>query len=118
MRHFLSAVLLGLACVMAAASARADVKLANGQMLSAKPYFIITYIEAAPRQANKAAALIRAHRNASKADQGNLRFEVLRRIGERNHFMILEAWTDQAARDAHAHRGLPQESPAAALQSL
>ena len=103
MQRFLSAVLLGFACVMiAAGGARADVKLANGQMLSAKPYFIITYIEAAPRQANKAAALIRAHRNASKADQGNLRFEALRRIGERNHFMILEAWTDQAARDAHA----------------
>jgi quinol monooxygenase YgiN len=102
MQRFLSAVLFGLACVMMASGARADVKLANGHVLSAKPYFIITYVEAAPRQANKAAALIRAQRDASKADPGNLRFETLRRIGEKNHFMILEAWTDQAARDAHA----------------
>jgi quinol monooxygenase YgiN len=92
-------VLLSFAGTLAA---NADVKLSNGTMLLDKPYFIVTYIEAAPSDAAKVAALIKTHIAASLKEKGNLRFEGLRRIGRKNHFAILEAWTDKAARDAHA----------------
>jgi quinol monooxygenase YgiN len=90
-------VLFGTASVMAA-----DVKLGDGTMLSAKPFYIVTYVEVDPNDIAQAKKLIAKHSKASKKDAGNLRYEALERIGRKNHFLILEAWTDQDARDAHA----------------
>ena len=84
---------------------RAEVKLADGTVLPDKPYFIVTYIEAAPDAARKAAALIEQQVADSRKENGNLRFEGLRRRGEKNHFLILETWADQASREAHAKAG-------------
>lgn len=86
----------------AASAAAADVKLGDGTMLSAKPFYIVTYIEVDPGDAAKAKKMIRRHSAASKKDAGNLRYEALQRIGRKNHFIILEAWTDRDARNAHA----------------
>jgi quinol monooxygenase YgiN len=80
----------------------ADTKLRDGTVLSDKPTFIVTYIEAAVGSADKVAALIKAQTDASKSEDGNLRFEGLQRIGQANHFVILEAWTVPEARAAHA----------------
>jgi quinol monooxygenase YgiN len=83
-------------------AARADVKLSNGTVLSDKPYFVVTYVEAAPKDAGKVAALLKKQADTSRKDTGNVRFEVLQRIGQPNHFMLLEIWTDGDARNAHA----------------
>ena len=104
MKHFwkfLSSV-VALSLVFAPAAMAAEVKLANGTMLPDKPYFIVTYIEVAPSETQKAAELIRKHSTASKQQAGNLRFEALQGTGRTNHFALLEAWQDQAAREAHA----------------
>jgi len=93
----LSLVLFGTASVRAA-----DVKLADGTMLSDKPFYIVTYIEVDPSDTAKAKDLISKHSADSKKDAGNLRYDALQRIGRKNHFLILEAWSDQSARNAHA----------------
>jgi len=80
----------------------AEVKLRDGTVLPEKPYFIVTYIEVAPSEAKKAADLIKKHSSGSKQQAGNLRFEALQGTGRRNHFLLLEAWQDQSAREAHA----------------
>jgi quinol monooxygenase YgiN len=80
----------------------ADVKLANGTMLSAKPFYIVTYIEVDPKSTKEARDLIQKHSAASKKDAGNIRYEALQRVGRKNHFLILEAWADQDARNGHA----------------
>jgi quinol monooxygenase YgiN len=80
----------------------AEVKLRDGTVLPDKPYFIVSYIEAAPNAAKQVAALIKKQVNDGKKEQGNLRFEGLQRLGQPHHFVILETWVDQAARDAHA----------------
>jgi quinol monooxygenase YgiN len=100
----LKSLLLGFALLSLAAApyAQAEVKLRDGTVLSEKPYFIVTYIEAAPDDAAKVEALIKGHATASAKEKGNLRFEGLRRSGQKNHFVILETWTDKDARDAHA----------------
>jgi quinol monooxygenase YgiN len=90
-------LVFGSASVMAA-----DVKLGNGTMLSDKPFYIVTYVEVDPSAAAKAEKLISKHSAASKKDAGNLRFEALQRSERENHFIILEAWSDQNARNAHA----------------
>jgi quinol monooxygenase YgiN len=79
-----------------------QVKLNNGTLLPEKPFFIVTYIEIAPAEVQKAAGLIKKHSAASKKQAGNLRFEALQATGRKNHFMLLEAWQDRAAREAHA----------------
>jgi len=80
----------------------ADVKLRDGTVLPGKPYFIVTYIEAAPSSAGKVADLLKQQSAAGKKERGNLRFEALQQIGQPYHFVVLEAWTDGDARNAHA----------------
>lgn len=106
MRRFtqlISACLLALIVTVAGAgsSRAADVKLVDGTMLSDKPFYIVTYVEADPAKAGKARDLIEEHSTASKKDAGILRYEAMQRIGQKNHFIILEAWKDQDARNAH-----------------
>jgi quinol monooxygenase YgiN len=50
--------------------------------------------------ANAAALLIRLA-EASRAEAGCLRFDVLQHTMRANHFTVIESWTDQRAYDAH-----------------
>lgn len=82
--------------------ATADTTLSDGTVLSATPTFIVTYVEAEIGAEDEVAALIKDQTEASKAEDGNLRFEGLQRTGRDNHFVILETWADPEARAAHA----------------
>lgn len=64
--------------------------------------YIVTYFETASQSKDEALALARQLGEASRKDGGNLRFEVLQRIGQSHHFAILEAWKDAPAQAAHA----------------
>ena len=86
----------------AAPVAAAEVELSDGTKLSDKPYYIVTYVEAAPDATDAVAALLKQHAAASKDDDGNLGFDVLQRMDRNNHFAILEIWADPDARNAHA----------------
>lgn len=93
------------ALLIGATAATADIELKNGEMLSESPTFIVTYVEVGADHAASALDLITAQAAASKSHDGNVRFEVLQRMGQDNHFVILEAWEDRATRDAHAASG-------------
>lgn len=80
----------------------ADTKLKDGTVLSDKPTFIVTYIEAEAGKSDDVIALLKAQSEASKAEDGNLRFETLQRINRDNHFVVLETWETPEARAAHA----------------
>lgn len=88
--------------LLPAVAAQADVTLQDGTVLSDKPTFIVTYVEADVAKTDAVADLIREQAAASKSEDGNLRFEALQRIGQDNHFVILEAWTGPETRSAHA----------------
>jgi quinol monooxygenase YgiN len=64
--------------------------------------YVVTYFEVVPAAKGKAAGLMREFAKASRKDAGNLRFEVLQRIGQPDQFAILEAWQDRGARGTHA----------------
>jgi len=103
MRHLAGLAFGVLALPVAATSAlTADVELSDGTKLADTPYFIVTYIEAAPDATDAVAGLLESHAAASRDDDGSLQFEILQREGRTNHFAILEAWADPASRDAHA----------------
>ena len=64
--------------------------------------YVVSYFETTPAAQNDAAALARAFGEASRKEAGNLRFDVLQRIGQSNHFSIVEAWKDAPSHTAHA----------------
>src|SRR5262245_28633729 len=66
------------------------------------PRYVVTYLEVMPTAAAGAVKLVRQFRDASRTEPRNLRAEALQRIGQTNQFILLEAWKDQAAADAHA----------------
>jgi quinol monooxygenase YgiN len=49
-----------------------------------------------------APAMLRQLAEASRQEQGNVRFDVLQHATRLNHFTVVESWTSQAALDAHA----------------
>lgn len=81
----------------ALALAAANVTTVNAQQQDL--VFAVTYIEVTPSSTTTAIGLLRDQANASRAEAGNLRYQILQRMGRPNHFAILEAWSSQAARD-------------------
>jgi quinol monooxygenase YgiN len=65
-------------------------------------YYVVGYFDTAAASQEKAAALLRRFAAESRNDAGNLRFEILHRIGSPGQFVILEAWKDKAAAEGHA----------------
>ncbi len=79
----------------AAASAQAPPPPPDG------PRYVVTYVEVKPGAAVEAQKLVRELRDATRSEAGNLRAEALQRIGQLNQLVLIEAWKDQAAVDAH-----------------
>lgn len=65
-------------------------------------FYVVTYFETMPADAPKAAEIARELATASRKEDGNQRFEVLQRVGQTDHFVILEAWRNKEAHAAHA----------------
>ena len=64
--------------------------------------YMVTYIEVAPAATSDAAALLKELATSSRQDSGLLRFEILQRTVPSNQFVVLEAWKDEPALNAHA----------------
>jgi len=93
--RFIQAVMVGL--VMLATLPAGDAR-AQG----AEAFYVVTYIEVMPSSARQAATMLREYGDASRRQDGNLRLELLQRTDRPSHFVVLAAWKDQKAFDAHA----------------
>ncbi|MBT5330669.1 MAG: hypothetical protein HOL48_02680 [Porticoccaceae bacterium] len=83
-------------------SSFADIELADGTILSDSPMWIVTYIEVAGDAVEETEQLLRDQVQASRMEEGNLRFEAVQRISRSNHFVVLETWTSPETRAQHA----------------
>jgi quinol monooxygenase YgiN len=63
--------------------------------------YIATYIEVMPNAVAPGIALLEQYRDASSKEDGNLRAVALAEIERPNRFVIVEAWRDKAALEAH-----------------
>lgn len=63
--------------------------------------YVVNYIEVLPSSKASAALLLRNYGEASRNEDGNLRFDVLQRIDRPHHFAIVEAWKTVKASEAH-----------------
>src|SRR5262249_13825422 len=90
MRPFRSSM-FGMAVLAAAATAHAQ----DGGI------HVVTYVDVMPSSVASGATLLKQYRDASRKEDGSVRFEVLQEIGRPNRFALVEVWTDKPARDAH-----------------
>lgn len=65
------------------------------------PLYVVTYVEAKPTARNEAAALLKSYRKASRSSAGNMRSVVMRSAARPGQFVIVAAWKDKSAWDAH-----------------
>jgi tripartite ATP-independent transporter DctM subunit len=63
--------------------------------------FSVAYIEISPSMTEQAMELLKEHARNSRAQDGNLRFQLLQRTGRPNHFAILDAWESRQHQDEH-----------------
>lgn len=63
--------------------------------------FVITHVDIGGQGTN-AADLLKRLAEASRKEEGNLRFDVLQHTMRANHFTVIESWQSQKAVDAHA----------------
>jgi 6-phosphogluconolactonase (cycloisomerase 2 family)/quinol monooxygenase YgiN len=64
--------------------------------------YAVAYVDILPSARNAMVTAFRRYRDASRAETGFQRFELLEQVGRPSHFVVLESWADQAAFDAHA----------------
>jgi len=63
--------------------------------------YVVSYIDVAPAARGMATNLLRQLANASRKDEGNMRFDILQRTAPSNQFATVAVWKDQKAYDAH-----------------
>jgi quinol monooxygenase YgiN len=63
--------------------------------------YVITHVDIGGQGTN-AADLLRRLAEASRKEEGNLRFDILQHAMRANHFTVIETWQSQKAQDAHA----------------
>jgi quinol monooxygenase YgiN len=83
-------------CLFIAAAALMQAAHAQGN-----PVYLATYVEVMPNAVTVGTALFKQYRDASSKEDGNLRADALQEIERPNRFVLVEAWRDKAALDAH-----------------
>jgi quinol monooxygenase YgiN len=78
------------------------VTLAHSAHAQGSAVYVTTYVEVMANAVAPGVSLLETYRDASRKQDGNLRFNVLQEIGRPNRFAITEAWRDPVALDAHA----------------
>jgi quinol monooxygenase YgiN len=63
--------------------------------------YVLTHADAIPPAKDDAMTLLMQLAEASRRDDGGVRFEVLQQRSRLNHFTIVEIWRDQKALEAH-----------------
>lgn len=75
-------------------------------------FYVVSYVEVTPASASPARDLIAQYVKSIRQEPGNVQSIALQRIGEPNHFAIVEAWKDKDSQLAHAGAASTQASRA------
>ncbi|MFI5020257.1 MAG: putative quinol monooxygenase [Alphaproteobacteria bacterium] len=87
--------LLALAAFLPIAGSHADAQEAAGAV------YVVTHVDVTPPNTAQGLAVLKDQAAATRKDDGNLRAELLQQSDRKNHFVLLETWRDQKAKDAH-----------------
>jgi quinol monooxygenase YgiN len=61
----------------------------------------VAYVEVLPASRAAAVAALEAYRDASRKDGGFVRLELFEQVGRPGHFVVVEAWAEAKALEAH-----------------
>jgi len=100
MGAFLRVLFLGLALMVIGGIPDARAQAPAPAILEGNIYAVI-YVEVMPPSTADGIALLKRYRQATRKEEGNLRSELVQRIGQSYQFVILEVWKDQKAFEAH-----------------
>jgi len=64
-------------------------------------FYTVTYVETGPVLTKVGIAALKAYREAARKENGVIYFEALQRVERPNQFVVLGAWANQMAYDAH-----------------
>lgn len=65
------------------------------------PLYVASYVDVQPAKRDEGAALLKAHRDATRKEAGNLRALVVSSLYRPGQFVMLTTWADQKAWEAH-----------------
>jgi len=88
--------------MMLAIAVVAAAPVAMAQAPAGGTAYVVTYMEVMPSAQGEVTGLLKQVAAASRKEAGNERYDILQRIDRKNQFVILEAWTDLKAAEAHA----------------
>ena len=100
MRPFLRVLALGLAMTVIGATTDAPAQAPAPSAIEG-PIYSVTYVEVMPTSRAEGIASLKRYREAARKEDGNLRCEVVSRVGQPHQLAILEVWKDQKAFEAH-----------------
>jgi quinol monooxygenase YgiN len=100
MERFLRSLVLGVAIMEIGAIGEVGAQAPAPAPIEGSIYSVI-YLEVMPTSTADGRALLKRYREATRKEDGNLRCEVVQRIGQPYQFAILEVWKDQRAFEAH-----------------
>jgi quinol monooxygenase YgiN len=64
--------------------------------------YVVTHVDVIPPRKDDGVAALQRLGEASRKDDGNLRFEVVQQTSRPNHFTVVEVWRDAPAAQAHS----------------
>ena len=73
----------------------------HAQALADTALYAVSYVEVVPSGRAATVAALKQYRDASRPEDGYVRFELLEQVGRPGHFAIIETWKDPKAFDAH-----------------
>lgn len=66
------------------------------------PAYAVAYVDTSPTSREALATALKQYREASGAEGGFVRIDLLEQVGWPGHFAVVETWASRAALDAHA----------------
>jgi quinol monooxygenase YgiN len=73
------------------------------------PFYAVAYVEVMPASRAAAFTAFKQYRDASRKEEGFVRFELFEQVGRPGHLAVIEAWANSKAFDAHAADGHAKE---------
>src|SRR6478752_8401304 len=72
-------------------------------------FYTVSYFDIAPASKPAAIAAFKQYRDASRKDEGFVRYEFFEQVGRPGHFSLIETWSNQKAFDTHSNSSSTKE---------
>jgi quinol monooxygenase YgiN len=83
--------------------------MSTAQAQDAGTIYVVSYLETLPPAKDEVGSLLKGYRDAARKDAGNVRAEIVQHANRPGQYVILSAWKDQKALDAHVAASATKE---------